>query len=103
VRSWRLHNHTGLDFAEVAGLINPIVRGCMQYYGAFYRSALYPLLSRINDYLVRWISNRYERLQAKRKAFRCLRDHPTIPTHVRALGLGPIGACCLVIRMTRAR
>jgi RNA-directed DNA polymerase len=26
----------------------------MQYYGAFYRSALYPLLSRINAYLMRW-------------------------------------------------
>ena len=27
------------------GWINPIVRGWMQYYGAFYRSALYPLLT----------------------------------------------------------
>jgi RNA-directed DNA polymerase len=73
VRSWRLHNRTGLSFAEVARRINPIVRGWMQYYGAFYRSALYPLLSRINAYLVRWIRKKYKRLQAKRKAFRCLR------------------------------
>ena len=28
--------------------INPVVRGWMNYYGAFYRSALYPLLARIN-------------------------------------------------------
>ncbi|WP_211244125.1 group II intron maturase-specific domain-containing protein [Actinospica robiniae] len=27
--------------------LNPIVRGWMQYYGAFYRSALFPLLARI--------------------------------------------------------
>jgi hypothetical protein len=27
----------------------------MQYYGAFYRTALYPLLQRINTYLVRWL------------------------------------------------
>jgi RNA-directed DNA polymerase len=26
----------------------------MQYCGAFYRSALYPLLQRINGYLMRW-------------------------------------------------
>ena len=27
----------------------------MQYYGAFYKSALYPLLERINAYLMRWM------------------------------------------------
>ncbi len=71
VRSWRLHRRTGLAFAEVAQRINPIVRGWMQYYGAFYRSALNPLLSRINAYLVRWIRKKYKRLRAKKKAFRC--------------------------------
>jgi RNA-directed DNA polymerase len=73
VRSWRLHNRTGQDFADVARDINPIVRGWMQYYGAFYRSAMYPLLSRINAYLVRWIRKKYKRLRAKKKAFRCWR------------------------------
>ncbi len=62
---------TGLAFAEVAGRINPAVRGWMRYYGAFYRSALNPLLSRINAYLVRWIRKKYKRLRAKKKAFRC--------------------------------
>jgi len=71
VRSWRLHNQTGSDFADVARRINPIVRGWMNYYGAFYRSAIYPLLSRINAYLVRWIRKKYKRLRAKKKAFRC--------------------------------
>jgi RNA-directed DNA polymerase len=73
VRSWRLHHRTGLDFVEVARRINPIVRGWMQYYGAFYRSALHPLLSRINAYLVRWIRKKYKRLRAKKKALRCWR------------------------------
>jgi group II intron reverse transcriptase/maturase len=71
VRSWRLHHRTGLDFVEVARRINPIVRGWMQYYGAFYRSAIYPLLSRTNAYLVRWIRKKYKRLQAKKKALKC--------------------------------
>jgi group II intron reverse transcriptase/maturase len=71
VRSWRLHNQIGLTFAGLARRINPVVRGWMQYYGAFYRSALYPLLSRINAYLLRWIRSKYKRLQGKRKALRC--------------------------------
>jgi group II intron reverse transcriptase/maturase len=74
VRSWRLHRRTGLTFAQLARRINPIVRGWMQYYGAFYRSALYQLLARINAYLVRWIRKKYKRLQAKKKATECWRS-----------------------------
>jgi RNA-directed DNA polymerase len=54
VRRWRLHLLTGHTFAELARKINPVVRGWMQYYGAFYRSALHPFLQRINAYLMRW-------------------------------------------------
>ena len=73
VRSWRLHLRTGHTFAELARTINPIVRGWMQYYGAFYRSAMYQLLSRINAYLVRWIRKKYKRLRARKKAMVCWR------------------------------
>jgi RNA-directed DNA polymerase len=37
-------------------------------HGAFYRSALTPLLSRINAYLVRWICNKFKRLRPIKKA-----------------------------------
>jgi RNA-directed DNA polymerase len=73
VRSWRLHRRTGQDLVDIARDINPVVRGWMEYYGAFYRSAMYPLLSRINAYLVRWIRKKYKRLKAKKKAFQCWR------------------------------
>jgi RNA-directed DNA polymerase len=68
VRSWRLHRRVDLTVEELAKRINPIVAGWMQYYGRFYRSALYPLLMRINAYLVRWLRNKYKRLRAMRKA-----------------------------------
>lgn len=71
VRSWRLHLRTGRQLADLARTINPIVRGWMQYYGAFYRSALYPLLQRINAYLVRWLRKKYRRLRGFRKARAC--------------------------------
>jgi group II intron reverse transcriptase/maturase len=68
VRSWRLHRCTSLTERDLARWINPIVRGWMQYYGAFYRSALYPLLQRINAYLMRWLRTKYERLRKRKKA-----------------------------------
>lgn len=64
VRSWRLHTRTTLTFAQLARWVNPVVRGCEQYYGAYYRSALHRLLTRINTYLVRWIRKKYKRLRA---------------------------------------
>ena len=70
VRSWGLHRRIGSTLAQLARTINPVVAGWMRYYGAFYRSALYPLLGRINAYLVRWIRNKYRRLKTVKKARR---------------------------------
>jgi len=43
VRGWRLHLHNTWTLGQLARWINPIVRGWLQYYGRFYRSALYVL------------------------------------------------------------
>ena len=67
-RAWRLHHRTGSSEHDLARLVNPVVRGWMQYYGAFYRSALYPLLERINAYLMRWSQHKYKRLRGRKKA-----------------------------------
>jgi group II intron reverse transcriptase/maturase len=68
VKSWRLHTRTGHSMGEIARAINPIIRGWMQYYGTFYKSALHPLLRRINSYLVRWVRKKYKRLRTFKKA-----------------------------------
>ncbi|MEV5880613.1 group II intron reverse transcriptase/maturase [Streptomyces sp. NPDC052101] len=71
VRSWRLHMRMHLTFVELARWINPIVRGWVQYYGAFYRTALFPLARRINAYLMRWIRKKYRRFRPFKKAHAC--------------------------------
>jgi RNA-directed DNA polymerase len=85
VRSWRLHMRMHLTFFELARRINPIVRGWMQYYGAYYRSALHPLLQRINAYLMRWIRKKYRRLRKFKKAHACwrrvTRQYPRLFAH----------------------
>jgi RNA-directed DNA polymerase len=67
LRSWRLHLRTGRTFAELAREINPVVRGWMQYYGAFYHTALYSLLRRINYYLMRWVRKKYRKVRTFKK------------------------------------
>lgn len=68
LRDWRLHRRTGSTTRQLADLINPVVRGWMQYYGEFYPTELRPFLRRINAYLMRWLRNKYERLRSWKRA-----------------------------------
>jgi len=68
VRRWRLDRKTGRTLADLARWINPIVRGWMQYYGRFNRSAMYRVLQRINTYLVRFLRNKFKRVRSFKKA-----------------------------------
>ncbi len=70
VRSWRIHMHVTYSFGEFAKWLNPIIRGWMQYYGTFYQTELYPLLQRINYYLLRWVRKKHKRLKTYKKATR---------------------------------
>jgi len=85
VRRWRLHLRTGHTLAELARKINPTVRGWMQYYGAFYRTAPDPLLRRINAYLLRYLRVKYRRLRPLTKALACwqriTRQQPRLFAH----------------------
>jgi RNA-directed DNA polymerase len=68
VRRWKLHRRSDLSFTEIARLTNPVIRGWMRYYGAFYPTALTTLLARINTYLLRWIRKTYKRYRGYRAA-----------------------------------
>ena len=70
VRRWQLQRRTDLSFTDLARMINPVVRGWMRYYGAFYHTALTTFLARINTYLVRWIRKKYKRFRGLRTAMR---------------------------------
>jgi RNA-directed DNA polymerase len=85
IRRWRLHLRTGLSLDELAKTINPVVAGWMQYYGRFYRSALFPILQRINTYLLRWAGKKYKRLRSYKRFTRwwggLLDREPTLFAH----------------------
>ena len=78
-------NLAGHTLADLARQINPIVRGWIRYYGAFYRTALDHLLRRINAYLVRWLRRKYQRLRPAKKALACwqriTRQQPSLFAH----------------------
>jgi RNA-directed DNA polymerase len=67
LRAMRIHRRTTLNLDDLARWLNPIVAGWMQYYGRFYRSAMRPLLQRINAYLRRWAGMKYRRLRTHKR------------------------------------
>ena len=60
--SWRLHRRVNLTLNDLADEINPVLRGWLTYYAAFYKTAVIPLCKRIDRHLVRWARWKYKRL-----------------------------------------
>ena len=67
LRAMRIHRRTDLSLDDLARWLNPIVAGWIHYYGRFYRSALDPLLRRVNTYLRRWAGKKYRRLRTNKR------------------------------------
>ncbi len=63
LRELRIHRRTDLSLDDLARWLNPIIAGWMNYYGRYYRTALYPLLRRVSLYLRRWAGKKYKRLR----------------------------------------
>jgi RNA-directed DNA polymerase len=69
MRRWRLHRRTDKSLDELAQMFNPVLRGWINYYGSFYRSALYRTFQPLNNILAQWATRKYKRLKRhKRRA-----------------------------------
>jgi len=62
-RRWRLHLRSDKSLEDLSRMFSPIVRGWINYYGSFYKSALYPTLKHLNRTLVRWAMRKFKRLR----------------------------------------
>ena len=95
LRSWRINCRSDKTLTDLARMFNPVVQGWINYYGRFYKSMLYPVLRRINEYLVRWAMRKYKRLRGHRtRAVEWLagvaRREPNLFAHWR-IGMRPDG------------
>lgn len=63
MRRWKMHRQTDKSLDELARVVNPVLRGWINYYGSFYKSALYRVFQHLNNVLVRWASRKYKRLR----------------------------------------
>ena len=63
IRHWNLHLRSDKSIEDLSRMFNPIIRGWLQYYGRFYRSALYPPMRQLDRSLARWACRKYKKLR----------------------------------------
>jgi len=94
MRRWRINLRSDKAIDDLARMWNPVLRGWIQYYGRFYKSALYVVFKRFNGLLVRWAMRKYKGLRRRqRRAAHWLgsiaRREPRLFAHWYLLGLRP--------------
>jgi RNA-directed DNA polymerase len=65
IREWNLPRQTSVSLNELAKRYNPHIRGWMNYYSHFYKSALHKLYDHIDQKLVRWAQCKYRKFEGK--------------------------------------
>jgi RNA-directed DNA polymerase len=62
-RSWKLPQRSDKAIEDLSRMFNPIIRGWIQYYGRYYRSALYPTMRELDRDLALWAKQKYKKLR----------------------------------------
>jgi RNA-directed DNA polymerase len=91
IKSWKLSRQTPASIGELASRYNPILRGWLNYYGHFYKSALLRVFNRFEAALVRWARQKYKKLlrhegRSYLWLWRVARRQPQLFVHWRAYG-----------------
>jgi len=67
IRVWQLGCRVDRWIDDLARMFNPVIRGWLNYYGRYYKSALYPTLRYLNRCLARWAMAKYKRLKRHKR------------------------------------
>ena len=94
VRRWKLHLRSDKTLSDLACMFRTRIQGWINYYGRFYKSAMYATLRQINRKLCLWAMRKYKKLKRhKRRAEHRLgeiaRQHPGLFPHWR-FGVRPM-------------
>lgn len=90
IRLWALQRRSDKDLDDLARMFGSYIRGWINYYSHFYRSALSWTMCRIDAFLIRWARNKFKRLRPRPKGARdwlarVVRADPNLFAHWRFL------------------
>jgi len=67
IRGWRMHRMSDKSIEDLSRIFNPVLRGWTNYYGRFYKSALYPIFDQLNCALKHWAMRKYKKLRGRQR------------------------------------
>ena len=67
IRSWRLPLRRDKTLDDLARMFNPILRGWVQDYGQYYKSALYPTFQVLDRIVVKWAMRQCKKLKGHQR------------------------------------
>ena len=93
IRRWGLQRRSDKALDDLARMFNPYIRGWINYYSHFYKSALRSTLRRIDVHLIKWARRKFKRLRQKSKGARAwlvrvIRTSPGLFAHWKLLHVG---------------
>jgi RNA-directed DNA polymerase len=65
IRSWRFHRRSDKSLEDLSRMCNSILRGWINYYGQYYKSALRRPFHLFNCILRRWAMRKYKKLKGR--------------------------------------
>ncbi len=89
-RAWKWPLRSDKSLEDLARMFNAKIRGWINYYGRYYKAALYPTLRCLDRRLVMWATRKYKRLRNHRRRAtewlrRIARKQPSLFAHWRLL------------------
>ena len=66
-KKWKMHLRSDKSLEDLSRMFSPVIRGWINYYGKFYKSALYATLRQLNRILVRWAMRKFKKLKGHRR------------------------------------
>ncbi|ACN15727.1 retron-type reverse transcriptase (RNA-directed DNA polymerase) [Desulforapulum autotrophicum HRM2] len=89
-RGWNWPKRSDKDLEDLSQMFNPIIQGWINYYGRYYKSALYPTLRCLDRRLAMWATRKYKRLRCHRRRAaqwlnRIARRQPNLFAHWRLM------------------
>ena len=76
LRGRQIHRHVQADIRGIACSYNPVLRGCLEYYGRYGRSEMTTIFTNFNKRVVQWLMRKYKRFRGhKTRAGRYLESN----------------------------
>lgn len=63
MRTWKVHRRADMELQDLSRMYNPVIRGWVNYYSKYNKTALYPTFYHLNRTLIKWAMRKYKRFR----------------------------------------